>query len=252
MRHGLPEAAYCGNTKSLPMLRGYYDWFNRQAFLPDMLRGAIQGGQGMVANTRVCLNPIGEAGDAQLIQRYYQEAAWLNGLAKREKEQVWQYPYDRPHCYLLTNPEACLDMYLITGEPRYHNAVLGAWNCIASIGSRLVDAFLSSSSRRIPQTATISTRSLENCAGAAFGYFSVSASSSYPQTMSAMQLKLKSRFTTLEWPTRTLALAFDTTPSWRARRKDRRTRIRAAKDKEPGYLALCRSISIPSLPTDPM
>jgi uncharacterized protein len=127
MRHGLPEAAYCGNTKSLPMLRGYYDWFNRQAFLPDMLRGAIQGGQGMVANTRVCLNPIGEAGDAQLIQRYYQEAAWLNGLAKREKEQVWQYPYDRPHCYLLTNPEACLDMYLITGEPRYHNAVLGAW-----------------------------------------------------------------------------------------------------------------------------
>ncbi len=35
------------------MLRGYYDWFNQQSFLPEMLRGVIQGGQGMVANTRM-------------------------------------------------------------------------------------------------------------------------------------------------------------------------------------------------------
>jgi DUF1680 family protein len=46
---------------------------------------------------------------------------------RSEKEQIWQYPYDRPHCYLLTNLEAYLDMYLITGEPRYLDAVLGAW-----------------------------------------------------------------------------------------------------------------------------
>src|ERR1019366_7505983 len=127
LTHGLLEAAYSGNPKALPMLRGYYDWFNQQAFLPEMLRGAIQGGQGMVANTRVSLSPIGKPADAQVIQRYYQEDAWLNGLAKREKEQVWQYPYDRPHCYLLTNLEAYLDMYLATGEARYRDAVLGAW-----------------------------------------------------------------------------------------------------------------------------
>ena len=46
---------------------------------------------------------------------------------KGEKEQVWQYPYDRPHCYLLTNLEAYLDLYLITGDPLYRDAVLGAW-----------------------------------------------------------------------------------------------------------------------------
>ena len=109
------------------MLRGYYDWFNQQTFLPDMFRGAIQGGQGMVANTRVGTSPVGKPADAQVIQRYYQEDAWLTGLAKREKEQVWQYPYDRPHCYLLTNLEAYLDMYLITGDPLYYDAVLGAW-----------------------------------------------------------------------------------------------------------------------------
>ncbi len=127
LTHGLLEAAYAGNPKALPMLRGYYDWFNQQAFLPEMLRGAIQGGQGMIANTRVSLSPVGKPADAQVIQRYYQEQAWLNGLAKREKDQVWQYPYDRPHCYLLTNLEAYLDMYLVTGQQLYHDAVLGAW-----------------------------------------------------------------------------------------------------------------------------
>ena len=127
LTHGLLEAAYAGNEKALPMLRGYYDWFNQQSFLPEMLRGAIQGGQGMVANTRMGTSPLRKPADAQVIQRYYQEDAWLKGLAKREKEQVWQYPYDRPHCYLLTDIEAYLDMYLITGDPLYYNAVLGAW-----------------------------------------------------------------------------------------------------------------------------
>jgi DUF1680 family protein len=127
LTHGLLEAAYAGNAKALPMLRAYYDWFNQQAFLPVMLRGAMQGGQGMIANTRVCLSQVGKAADAQVIQRYYKEEAWLNGLTRREKEQVWQYPYDQPHCYLLTNLEAYLDMYLVTGEKLYYDAALGAW-----------------------------------------------------------------------------------------------------------------------------
>ena len=127
LTHGLLEAAYCGNEKAFPLLRGYYDWFNRQSFLPEMLRGAIQGGQGMVANTRVGVSPAGVAEDVQVIQQYYQEDAWLKGLARREKEQIWQYPYDRPHCYLLTNLEAYLDMFLITGDQLYFDAVLGAW-----------------------------------------------------------------------------------------------------------------------------
>lgn len=127
LTHGLLEAAYSGNNKALPMLRGYYDWFNQQSFLPRMLRGVIQGGQGMVANTRLALSPLGKPADAQVIQRFYQEDQWLRGLGRREPKQVWQYPYDRPHCYLLTDIEAWLDMYLITGDPLYHDAALGAW-----------------------------------------------------------------------------------------------------------------------------
>jgi hypothetical protein len=65
LTHGLLEAAYAGNPKTLPMLRGYYDWFNEQSFLPEMPRGVIHGGK---------------PADAQVIQRYYQEDAWLAGL----------------------------------------------------------------------------------------------------------------------------------------------------------------------------
>jgi uncharacterized protein len=127
LTHGLLEAAYAGNPKALPLLRGYYDWFNQQTFLPLMLRGAIQGGQGMIANTRVALSPVGKPADAQVIQRYYQENAWLDGLARKQPEQIWQYPYDRPHCYLLTDIEAYLDLHLLTGEKRYFDAAYGAW-----------------------------------------------------------------------------------------------------------------------------
>jgi len=47
-----------------------------------------------------------ERPDRGRVQLCHQEAAWLRRLAEQEKEQVWQYPNDRPHCYLLTNLEA--------------------------------------------------------------------------------------------------------------------------------------------------
>ncbi|MES2221890.1 MAG: beta-L-arabinofuranosidase domain-containing protein [Acidobacteriota bacterium] len=128
LTHGLLEAGYGGNEKAFGLLRGNYDWFNQCEYLPKLLRGAVQGGQGMIANTRMCLSPVGEPKDAQVIQRYFQENFWLEHLARQEQEAVWQYPYDRPHCYLLTNLEAYADLYTATGDPRYRDAVLGGWN----------------------------------------------------------------------------------------------------------------------------
>lgn len=127
LTHGLLEAASAGERRAFDLLRGYYDWFNQCRFLPELLRGAVQGAQGMVANTRVAMSPVGKPEDVQVIQRYFQETAWLEGLARREPEQIWQYPYDRPHCYLLTNLEAHLDLYRATGDRRYYDAALGGW-----------------------------------------------------------------------------------------------------------------------------
>jgi hypothetical protein len=125
--HGLIEAGYAGNQKAFELLRGYSDWFNQCSYLPQLLHFAIQGGQGMIANTRMYFTPVGKPADIQVIQRYFQENYWMDQLAAREDRAIWQYPYDRPHCYLLTNLEAYLDLYRATGDPRYLHAVEGAW-----------------------------------------------------------------------------------------------------------------------------
>jgi len=127
LTHGLIEAGYAGNPQAFELLRGYYDWYNQMPDLPQALRACGQGGQGMVANTRLYFTPVGKPADLQVIQRYFQENYWLQDLAARRPDAVWQYPYDHPHCYLLTNLEAYLDLYRATGEQRYLDAVLGGW-----------------------------------------------------------------------------------------------------------------------------
>jgi len=72
--------------------------------------------------------PVGKPEDIQVIQRYYQENYWLEGLAKHNTDVVWQYPYDHPHNYLITDFEAYLDIYRATGDPRYLDAMKGAWD----------------------------------------------------------------------------------------------------------------------------
>ena len=126
--HGLIEAGYAGNPKAFDLLRGYYDWFDSCSYLPQLMRGTSQGVQGMVANTRMYFTPVGKPLDIQVVQRYYQENYWLEGLARRDPEMVWQYPYDHPHNYLITDFEAYLDLYRATGEQRYLDAMLGAWD----------------------------------------------------------------------------------------------------------------------------
>jgi DUF1680 family protein len=128
LTHGLIEAGYAGNPKAIELLRSYYDWFDKCPYLPELLRGAAQGVQGMVANTRMYFTPVGKPEDIQVIQRYFQENYWLAGLARRDTEIVWQYPYDRPHNYLITDFEAYLDLYRATGEQRYLDAMQGAWD----------------------------------------------------------------------------------------------------------------------------
>lgn len=126
--HGLIEAGYAGNPKAFELLRGFYDWFDKCSYLPKMMRGGTQGVQGMIGNTRMYFTPVGKPEDIQVIQRYYQENYWLDGLAGHNTDVVWQYPYDRPHNYLITDFEAYLDVYRATGDKRYLEAMNGAWD----------------------------------------------------------------------------------------------------------------------------
>ena len=116
--HGLLEAGYTGHPKAFELLRGYYDWFDHCQYLPKLLRGTSQGIQGMVANTRMYFSPVGRPEDIEVVQRFFQENYWLDGLARRDQTMIWQYPYDRPHNYLLTDIEAYFDLYRATGDRR--------------------------------------------------------------------------------------------------------------------------------------
>ena len=125
--HGLIDAGLGGNAKVWSLLRGYYDWYDRCPYLPEVMRRGHQGIQGMIANTRMYFTPVGRPEDLQVVQRYFQENYWLDQMAAREDRAIWLYPYDRPHCYLLTSIEPYLDLYRATGAKKYLDAVLGAW-----------------------------------------------------------------------------------------------------------------------------
>ncbi len=126
--HGLIEAGYAGNEKAFPLLRNFYDWFNNSCYLPEMLRRAGQGSQGIIPSTRMYFTPVGKPADIQVVQRYFQENYWMKQLAERDPKAVWLYPYDRPHNYLLTAIEPYLDLYRATGEKKYLDAASGAWD----------------------------------------------------------------------------------------------------------------------------
>jgi len=77
--HGLIEAGFAGHPGAFPMLRRFYDWFDTCPYLPELLRRAGQGVQGMIANTRTYFTPVGKPEDIQVLQRYFRKTTgWSN------------------------------------------------------------------------------------------------------------------------------------------------------------------------------
>jgi DUF1680 family protein len=125
---GLIEASIAGNPKALPMLRAFYDWFNRCPYLPELVYRGHFGRQGIIASTRLYNTPVGKPEDLQVVQRYYQENFWMAQLVDRDVDAIWKFPYDRPHSYLIPTIESYADLYKATGEQRYLDAVFGGWD----------------------------------------------------------------------------------------------------------------------------
>ena len=125
---GLIEAGIAKNPKAFQVARRANDWFNHSPYLPEMLYHASFGVQGMIPSTRLYVDTnIGSAEDIQVVQRYMQQNGWLAQLTSREPAAINQYPYDRPHCYLINPLNAYMDMYYATGDKIYLNAVTGGW-----------------------------------------------------------------------------------------------------------------------------
>ncbi len=128
--HGLIDAAIAGNPKAYGLLRGHADWFNQWDMLPKLIYHTSNSHQGHIASTRTYFTPIGKPEDLQVAEKYYVCDWWMDGLAGRRTEAVWKYPLQNPHSYLITSFEAYLDHYRATGDKRYLDASLGAWDMI--------------------------------------------------------------------------------------------------------------------------
>jgi uncharacterized protein len=128
--HGLIDAAIAGNPKAYPLLRGHADWFNRWDLLPKLIYWATNSHQGHIASTRTYFTPVGKPEDIQVAEKYYVMDWWLDDLTARKAEALWRYPLQNPHSYLITSFEAYLDHYRATGDRRYLDAMLGAWDLI--------------------------------------------------------------------------------------------------------------------------
>ena len=128
--HGLIEAAIAGNPKAYGLLRGHADWFNRWELLPKLIYWNNNSHQGHIASTRTYLSPIGKPEDLRVAEKYYVCDWWMDELAARHEEAVWRYPLQNPHSYLITSFEAYLDHYRATGDKRFLDAMLGAWELI--------------------------------------------------------------------------------------------------------------------------
>eukprot|EP00045_Choanoeca_perplexa_P013179 m.147592 g.147592 ORF g.147592 m.147592 type:complete len:838 (+) comp16266_c0_seq1:111-2624(+) len=143
LTHGLLEAAIAGNSKALPLLRQHFNWFNNCTYLPQYLppddrpsamheyptpsgHGIYLIYQGMIHNTRLALSPVGTEQDYQLVQTLMQEDWWLRELIARNLSAIWRRNWF-PHNYEVTALEAYMDLYLLTGNRTYLDAVQGAY-----------------------------------------------------------------------------------------------------------------------------
>jgi DUF1680 family protein len=73
-------------------------------------------------------SPAGKDEDLITNLRYYDQDYWFEAFAGRQPMALSHYPGDRPHCYDVLAFEALAGQYRATGEGKYLEALLGAWD----------------------------------------------------------------------------------------------------------------------------
>lgn len=110
--------------------------------------------------------------------------------------RIWQYPYDRPHSYLVVVLEAYLDLYRATGERRYLDAALGDWDLFRDNWQNLGGALSIIEYGDYPPKSIIFTNGSVSSAATASGYASISGCICWSPSRRSTSPKLKNPSTT--------------------------------------------------------
>ncbi|MDR2618321.1 MAG: glycoside hydrolase family 127 protein [Treponema sp.] len=125
---GMLAAMAAGNPDAPVLLRRMYDWFNSQEkHLTHILLGG-NATNGAPGGPLVYHSPAGKPDDIITSMRYFDQDYWFEAFAERQPMAFSHYPGERPHCYALLPVEALADEYTATGDPKYYNALMGAWD----------------------------------------------------------------------------------------------------------------------------
>lgn len=122
---GLLDAGYAGEARAFAIARRMTDHFNHSEVLP-YVKDMNLGFQGILPSTRMYDSPCGKQEDVTIAKTCYEERWWLQQLINRDHRAIYAHPGNHPHSTLLTTLEGYLDLYRVTGEYIYLDAVKSA------------------------------------------------------------------------------------------------------------------------------
>jgi hypothetical protein len=84
----------------------------------------------MIKHTLMALSEVGTQADVDIVRNQYQEDWWLAALLAGDPfHAIWHRTFFS-HNYEITAYEAYLDMYVLTGNTTYLDAMLSAWSML--------------------------------------------------------------------------------------------------------------------------
>lgn len=126
LTRGLLAAYRSGSEEAGRIIRRFQDWFNNY---PNRRKAAELhlSYQGMIADMEMALSDLGKEEDWTKSAALYTIPTWVEELIAGDTKTIWQRPNDAAHGYELNAMISYLELYQLSGEEQYLQAVLSAW-----------------------------------------------------------------------------------------------------------------------------
>lgn len=126
LTRGLLAAMRSGSKTAGETIRKFQNWFNVYPHRRKVAELHLSY-QGMIADMEMALSELGLEDDWLLSEKLYVIDSWIQELCDGKTTTVWQRPNDGAHGYELNGILGYLQLYLLSGDERYYQAVQSAW-----------------------------------------------------------------------------------------------------------------------------